>query len=145
MAQCGLCAAPVNSDATSNDPVSAPDELIWKIIHAASVGRYRLQPVHHTIAWILYRSMVGSNNYAFVNEILWRRINDAAYPRHIYKARCSSFDLACAAVSSDDAYLGYVRVRSSARAQGLTLLYHLLQHGENKNIFRRDTKGDTLP
>lgn len=25
-------------------------------------------------------------------------------------------------------------------SQGLTLLYHLLQHGENKNVFRKDTK-----
>jgi len=72
-------------EATSNDDAGAADELVWKIIHAASIG---------------------SNNFALIASILGKRIGDIQHPRHVYK--------------------------------GLTLLFHLVQHGENQDAWRRN-------
>lgn len=52
-------------EATSNDPTSPPDDVVIEIIKQASIG---------------------SNKFASVSEILWKRINDVNYPRHVCKA-----------------------------------------------------------
>jgi len=75
-------------DATSNDDAGAPDQLIWHIIHASSQG---------------------SNMFARIAAMLWKRILDLDHPRHVYK--------------------------------GLNLLFHLLQHGTNKESWRENALG----